>query len=809
MKSIRTNTIFFFAVIAITANAKVPGRDVKNVEPHDSSRVYDIDEVVVVSQPKETFRLRQQPASSTSFSDVDIQRLGIRDLRDVSAYTPSFVMPNYGSRLTSSMYIRGIGSRINSPAVGIYIDGMPIINKSAFNFHTYFIERIDVMRGPQGTLYGQNTEGGLVRMYTKDPMKRQGTDMRISLGTRLLRNVEMMHNTKFTDDLALSMAAFYNGQNGFLRNEWTGDRADNINEAGGKLRLAYRPTSDMSVDLITDYQYVRQNGFAYGLADRNTGAVSSPSTNYQSNYRRNVLNSGLIVRTNSDLFDFSSTTTYQYLKDYMLMDQDYTPVDYMHLVQRQFQNALTQEFTFKNNNHDNIWQWTFGAFGSYQWLRTDAPVFFGEGITKPIGTSIQTAMYNGIVTAMARRMMDSGMPEAVAMAAAKSMVDKAGGVGMDVGMDVPGTFRTPFLNAAVFHESNVRLNDRLTATVGLRYDFSRAEIEYDTKAVMAMNASVMGKSDTYTLTSKLHHKEHSVFNQLLPKIGLTYKLSDKTSNLYAAVSKGYRAGGYNIQMFSDILQTQLNANSSNAMRGDYEIENTDEDYANIDKTIAYKPETSWNYEVGAHLNLFKNSMHVDLAAYCMNISNQQLSVMAGNYGFGRMMVNAGRSRSLGFEAALRGQAFSARLSWGLSYGFTHAVFRDYKDQINTESGKTDVNYKGKHVPYVPGNTLSSNVSYRIDTDNTLLHSLTFGMNMKALGRTYWDESNTYCQPFYATVDMNISADMGKVGVNLWCRNITNTKYNTFAINSSATGVENTFAQRGFPVQAGVDINIHF
>ena len=118
----------------------------------DSSRVYDIDEVVVVSQPKENFRLRQQPLSSTSFGSYQMQRLASRDLRELSCYVPNFVMPNYGSRFTNAMYVRGIGSRINSPAVGIYLDGIPVLSKAAFNLHHYQTSRIDILRGPQGTL---------------------------------------------------------------------------------------------------------------------------------------------------------------------------------------------------------------------------------------------------------------------------------------------------------------------------------------------------------------------------------------------------------------------------------------------------------------------------------------------------------------------------------------------------------------------------------------------------------------------------------------------------------------------------------
>ena len=77
----------------------------------DTSKVIDLDEVVVVSQPKESFRMRQQPLSGNMFSAGDLSALGVRDLRELSQYVPSFTMPNYGSRYTSAMYVRGIGAR--------------------------------------------------------------------------------------------------------------------------------------------------------------------------------------------------------------------------------------------------------------------------------------------------------------------------------------------------------------------------------------------------------------------------------------------------------------------------------------------------------------------------------------------------------------------------------------------------------------------------------------------------------------------------------------------------------------------------
>ena len=112
------------------------------IELNDSSKVFDLDEVIVVSQPKEGRLLRHQPLSSTVMTQQEMRQLQVCDLSMLSDYVPSFNMPQYGSRLTSSLYIRGIGSRINNPAVGIYYDNIPLVGKSAFNHYFYMIDRV-------------------------------------------------------------------------------------------------------------------------------------------------------------------------------------------------------------------------------------------------------------------------------------------------------------------------------------------------------------------------------------------------------------------------------------------------------------------------------------------------------------------------------------------------------------------------------------------------------------------------------------------------------------------------------------------
>ena len=624
--------------IALLMASSLPiGMQANNIiESGDTSRVYDIDEVVVIDQPKEAFRLRQQPLSSTSFNGDLIRSLNVQDVRNLSVFVPSFSMPEYGSRYTSSIYMRGIGSRVYSPAVGIYVDGMPILSKSAFNFHTYDLDRIDVLHGPQGTLYGMNTEGGLIRFYSRNPFQYQGTDVKLSIGTKLHRQIEASHYEKLNDKMAFSVAGFYGGQNGFFRNQYDGSHADLINEFGGKGRFLWRPTDRLNFDFIADYQYTRQNGFPYGQVvkkdDLSSATITSPlyglkagtqspNQNRQGNYRRNIINTGMGIKYAGNGFDINSMTSWQFLRDYMLMDIDYRPQDFMHLTQRQLGNTLTEELSIKSRNNSK-WHWTFGAFGSYQCLETTAPVYFDQDMNSYLSKKITDYAYNGMLNAMARgmaqRLIAGGMSEELANKTARAStaaaIAAAGGVNINMTMDpVPGVFRTPTLNLGVYHESNIELSDRLTATLGLRYDYSRVSIDYETSARVALQESVMGININPVITSALKHSEHDNFKQFLPKLGLTYRLQDG-SNVYATWSKGYRAGGYNFEMFSDVLQTET-SQAANKARADVDIAHDEAYYERIAKTIEYKPETSWNYEVGAHLNLLNNQLHLDLAAY--------------------------------------------------------------------------------------------------------------------------------------------------------------------------------------------------
>ena len=124
---------------------------------------------------KETNDLRTLPGAVSILSPQAIATRQIDALKYISAFVPNLYMPDYGSKMTSAIYIRGIGARSSGQSIGLYVDNVPYLDKSAFDFELNDIQRIEVLRGPQGTLYGRNAMGGIVNIYTLSPFDYQGT----------------------------------------------------------------------------------------------------------------------------------------------------------------------------------------------------------------------------------------------------------------------------------------------------------------------------------------------------------------------------------------------------------------------------------------------------------------------------------------------------------------------------------------------------------------------------------------------------------------------------------------------------------
>ena len=120
------------------------------------SLVVTLDEVSV-SALKQMSHLRREPEAATIVTQSELERLDAVSIKGISDVVPNFFMPDYGSRITSTIYVRGIGARMDQPSVGLNVDNVPYLNKDAYDFDVADIASVEMLRGPQSTLYGRNT----------------------------------------------------------------------------------------------------------------------------------------------------------------------------------------------------------------------------------------------------------------------------------------------------------------------------------------------------------------------------------------------------------------------------------------------------------------------------------------------------------------------------------------------------------------------------------------------------------------------------------------------------------------------------
>lgn len=781
-------------MLASASAAAATNNNAVGTLPGDTTKVIDIEEVVVIATPKENSRLRQQPVSATSLSQEDMRNNAVTSVKSLSALVPNLFIPDYGSKLTTSVYIRGIGSRINTPAIGLYVDNIPFIDKSAFDFNYADVERIDVMRGPQGTLYGRNTMGGLIRVFTKSPFTYQGTDLRLSAATYNNYQASLTHYHRISTQFAFSAGAFYSHKGGFFKNDFNGKRIDTDNEFGGRIRAIWLPTENLKLDFTVNYEYTNQGGYPYeytgrtdGETEDRAGYIGSISYNNDCGYRRNLVNSGVNLEYQGRNFTLSSATGFQYLYDRMDLDQDFTERDIYTIMQKQNSKTLSEEIVMKSKPGSR-WQWTTGVSGFYQWLDTDAPVTF-----RPDG--VKTMIEDN-----ANSMFPSGNPAAPTMHLTVN----------NSTLPVPGRFETPVLNGAVYHQSTLNdlFVDGLSLTVGLRLDYEKIKMHYDSGTDMDFDF-LFGMGPMHITSENLHAissfigEESADYTQLLPKFALEYAWNPQ-NNVYASVTKGYRSGGYNIQMFSDLIQGSLRNAMIDALAADPNfkrfasmLENFKTGSASIREATLYKPEYSWNYEIGTHLTLFGGKLQADLAAFYMDTRDQQISRFADS-GLGRITVNAGKSRSIGAEASLRSQITDALSLYG-SYGYTYATFTDY-----TLSDTED--YNGNYVPFVPKHTFTAGGQYVFRLrKGAWLDNITVNANYRAAGRIYWTEQNNASQPLYGILNGRVSLNKGNGQVGFWINNALNKDYQAFYFETMNRG----FAQQGRPLQFGIDLKCRF
>lgn len=693
--------------------------------------------------------VRQQSASVTVIDEKQIERDDILNLKNATELVPNFYIPDYGSRMTSSIYVRGLGARIDQPVVGLNVDNIPYLNKDNYDFDLADIDRIEVYRGPQSTKYGRNTMGGLINLYTLSPLRWQGVRAMLQYGSENTVNASVSAYHRWSPAWGSSLSVSYGHTDGFFRNEHNGRKADKENQLSVRMKHAFS-TPAISGENVTSVNLSRQGGYPYQSIE--SGKIAYNDTCY---YKRLGVAEGLTLRHRfgESGVELSSISSFQYINDDMTLDQDFLPISYFTLTQKRHEWAFTQDFVVSRRKAQGL-SWLGGLFGFYKRTDMSAPVTFKDDGIK------------GLIEDHFNR------PE----------------IRYPIRWDdrtfvLASDFLIPDRGAALYGSATFS-HGSFTVTADLRLDYENVGIDYHNYT----STSYTRWNSTVEPWEVFSHEKVDIdesgslsqdFVQLLPKVTVAYDFN-RRSRAYLTVSKGYKAGGYNTQMFSDVLQQALMAELG--LSSKYEPE----------EIISYKPESSWNCELGGWFDIEAAHLTGNVSLFYIDCRNQQLTMFPEGTTTGRIMTNAGKTRSYGMELSLTWTPLK-NLEINGAYGHTNAEFVEFYN------GKTD--YKGKHVPYAPANTLFAGADYTLELRPSA--KLLFHAAARGVGDIYWDEANSVRQNFYLLPEASVTFEAPKYSVQLWGENLTSTRYDVFYFLS----VGNAFLQKGKPRTVGVTLRL--
>ena len=681
-----------------------------------------LEEVIVTAQKREE-SVQQVPFSVSTLSAKQVQDYKVWNLRDLSGIVPNLYSANPGDNRNVTS-IRGIATTSYDPAIATYIDGVNQFSLDTYIPQLFDVERIEILRGPQGTLYGRNAMGGVVNVLTKQPTNTTTGFAEVNYGSYGQQRYSLgIRFPLVKDKLFFGAAGLYDGFNGFYTNQFTNSKLDKQHSFTGNYYLKYLATQSFSLTLNVK-NYANRNNGPFALAGSPDDAINTPfrlNQNATTKMIDNIFNASLSANYTGSGFNFTSSSAYQENYRYYTVpiDGDFSPLDAISIVNNygpSFNKVKvgTQEFRFSSPASATNFKWTTGVYGFYRYSPSKVGTHFG----------------------------------ADAAAVGSSMTDFT-----SINTNIERNY-----GAAIYGQLVYVINPQWDITAGLRYD-------YEHKKELVKGEFQPDGADL--ITTQADTSSTASFKAFTPKLSLAYHITDD-NNLYAAYSRGFRAGGIS-QLGSDPLQPPL---------------------------FSYKPEYSNNYELGSKNSFLNNRLRVNLSLFYIQVNDAQVPTLILPAAI-TVTKNAGKLNSKGAEAEI-----SATLLKGLdvsyNFGYTHARYTDL--QVASNGAVVDLN--GNHQVYIPDVTSMLALQYAYSLGGSLQPKLIARGEWRYLGNQYFDLANQIEQKGYSTFNARLGVSTNRFDAFVWGSNLGNKRYLDYAYDFGASHLGN-------PRMYGVTLRTNF
>lgn len=460
---------------------------------------------IVVTGSKIGGSLERAPVSATTLTASALTALGVRSVRDAQVRLPSLVYDSSGG--SAQVYIRGIGTNSAyaglESSIGTYVDGVYLQRQVGASVDVLDLRNIEVLNGPQGSLYGRNATGGVILVNTNDPTQEFEGSVRATVGNYGRRDVEAILNTPLSDDLALRVAGQFSHLGGFTTNIANGDRLSGYDRGTGRVKLKWTPSSQWTFVLSGEYHKQSSDPIARRIlvgaplcfacavfgtspppADHFYEVSQTKTKNTKIRYTAATLN----ALYSGDGFDVVSVTGIRDFHYKVFVDQDFANGDLFNSRAEEFGTTFTQD--------------------AYIRTHFDGTFNFLAGVSGEIDDDSLLVQVFG---------------------AAFGPLQGAG-----------GTSKVKLASISPYAEGYAKLTDSLKLTVGGRYNIDR-------KKLRAINNAAA----TPALGAVPLVVQRATYRNFTPRIVLSHETPRST--VYASYSKGAKSGGFNTPAFTPLV----------------------------------------------------------------------------------------------------------------------------------------------------------------------------------------------------------------------------------------------------------------
>lgn len=618
---------------------------------------------IIVTAQRRSERLQDVPVSVTAFNEATIKSLNLNDAISVSKYVPSMISNhNAGLATANSYFLRGLGNTQSAatfdPPVGTYVDDIYVARQNANNYAFFDTERVEVLRGPQGTLFGRNTTGGAVAIIMRKPSDEMGAKFDLSAGSFRRVTAKTSVDLPISPSILTKWSAFYVTDDGYLKNITTGETLNGERSYGFRGDVRLLASDDLTIDLSGEY--TSNSGTYFGVRPLPTPSARFRTTTTPVFYEAAMnmttvsckgdpvtilLTTGNGLCLNSENYAASANVTYspsagtlQGIFGYRKQDQGYIN-SYSSGTVNKFAGFVLAD-KIDNFQHSAELKWNSELLDGR--LKYVAGVYYLKE-----RNALMTATFAGGSTAYSLR--------------------------------ADTRFRQVVETAAAYLQADYEIVPDLTATLGARYTWEKKELDffrstrfpgfgYDSAAVLATGVPL-------TQTQK----------RVTPRIALSYKV-DPNLLVFASATNGFKSGGWN------------GTNSNPAL------------------VLPFRPEVTWSYEGGFKSELFDRHLRLNANVYLAITKDLQVTsgiIIPPMTTVSQLARNAGKLQAYGLEweaAYAPSRYFNIFVNGSINRG-------KYLSTVQTPGVPANLQIQTSTVPIrVPHFQLAAGATYKVPVE---------------------------------------------------------------------------------------------